>query len=257
MRRFPETGQKVNQFRQEGIPGYYLGWPHWCFLPPACFGIIVEDALGGAASEEDIALSMPVLATLATWRYTQGIYRLGPVFMAELTETPLIGAMPVERFHHLPQWCVYVETPGMAWFGEPVHGFWAHMAWNVETHAETLVILLDKGLELRMCLLDVGPWSIREGVQRGFGYTKQFSPQARAAEWVDSTDMGSIADALTPFVAIVLYLCSETPDIMHEHMPGLRPTNPQAKKTRHGLKLFPPAKPTVWRVGEKAGAVLR
>lgn len=257
MKRFPETGQKVNQFRQEGLFGHGPDWPGWCFLPPACFGIIVEDALGKTASEQDILVAMPVLATLATWRYSQSIYRLDPFFMGEIIGTPLLGEMPAERFLQLPEWCIYVETPGMEWFDEPLHGFWAHLAWNIETHAQTLTFLLDKEDELKMCLLDIGPWSIREGVQKAFNFSGESSHLRNEPDWVRFIDIGQVTKALTPLAAIVLYLCSESPEIEHERVPGQRPAYPRAQKTRHGWKWFPPAEPTVWRVGKTAGALLR
>ena len=250
MKRFPQTGQKVNGFRQNGLFGLGPEWPGWCFLPPACFGIIVEDALGKSASEKDIAVDMPILGTLATWRYSQGIYRIEPVLLKETAATPLNGEMPAPRFRHLPQWCLYVETPGMQWNGEPLHGFWTALSWNHETHAETLLILLDKESELETCLMDVGPWSVREGVQKVFGFTKTNCLMLNEPDFTGGGDPAKLAEALTPLISIVLYLCSDTARIEHEHAPGLRPTNPRARKTRHGWKMFPPAGPTVWKVGK-------
>jgi len=252
MKMFPETGRKVNEFRQNGLSGLGPDWPDWCFLPPACFGIIVEDALGRSASEKEIATDMPILGALATWRYSQGIYRIEPFLLKRIAATPLNGKMPVEQLHHLPEWCIYVETPGMEWSGEPLLGFWATLSWNFETHAETLLVVLDKESALETCLLDVGPWSVKEGVQKVFGFTKASCLMLNEPDFSHGACPVKTAQALTPLVAIVLYLCSDTAEIEHEHAPGLRPTYPRAKKTRYGWKMFPPAKHTVWKVGKKA-----
>jgi len=257
MRLFPETGQMVNQFRQKGLFGHGPEWPEWCFLPPACFGIIVEDALGATASEKSIAIDMGVLGALAAWRYTQGIYKFSPDFMEELAKTPTTGKMPAERFQHLPEWCVYIDTPNMKWFGEGLHGFWAVLSWNHESHVETLLVLLDRESRLETCLVDVGPWSIEEGVQKVLGYTKTTCFVLGEPDFSASADPVKLAAALSPLVSIVLYLCSDSPAIEHERIPGLRPAYPCARKTRHGWKLFPPVHPTVWEVGKRTGALLR
>ena len=37
-------------------------------------------------------------------------------------DTPVEGDIPCEVLHRLPEWCVYVETPGMTAFQAPLHG---------------------------------------------------------------------------------------------------------------------------------------
>ena len=247
----------IDQYRQHGLFGQGPEWPDWCFLPAAGFGFIVCDALGEEANEQSINRDMVALGTLATWRYSQGVYRFDPDFMAELTGTPLLGKLPEHQFHRLPQWCVYIETPEMDWFGEPLCGFWAHLNWNIETHATTLTFLFDAEKGSGMTLLDIGSWSIREGVQRAFGYTVEQYHRRNGPDLGEAGfDSEELAGALTPLVAMILYLCSDTPEIEHAHIPGLRPTRPHPKKTRHGWKLFPPAQVTVWKVGNKTGALL-
>ena len=259
MKRYPETGRLVSQFQQKGIPGHDQGWPDWIFLPTICFEHIVREARGETATAQSVAGEMCILGALATWQYSQGIYLPGDLYLQEeLAKTPLTGEMPVERFRHLPQWCIYVRTPYMECLGEPLHGFWAYLAWDFKTGCETLALLLDLENDLCMLAMHIGPWSIREGVQKIFDGSKKLAGELNepGCKRVDN-DVGEIAEALTPLIAIVLYLCSDTAEIEHEHTPGLWPAYPRAKKTRHGWKMFPAPQPTLWRYGKTAGALLR
>jgi hypothetical protein len=260
LKRFPQAGKKINAFLQQGpcTCGQCKPWPEWCFLPAKCFGEIVTDELEGKEPADIIQYHMIELAALATWRTTQGIYLFHSFCRMELIDAPFTGVLPTERFRHLPQWCVYVDTPNGDWHGNDLYGFWAHLAWDSIREVEILVFVLDKsdGLEIRV--VQVGPWSILEGIQRMFDFdgAKEFCQK-------NSTNLDALRGraeedvaALAPLVSMVLYLCSDTAEIEHAHIPGLRPTNPVPKKTRHGLKLFPPTQPTFWEVGRKTGVLL-
>jgi len=258
LKRFPQTGKRINRYLQEGpcTCGQCKPWPKWCLLPASCFGHIVTDEMEGKESLEAIHYHMIELATLATWRYSQGIYRFHPFLLMEILQAPFAGPMPVERFHHMPQWSVYVDTPNMNWFGEALHGFWGHLAWDSIRDVETLVFLLDKGNGLEVVAVETGPWSVREGIQRIDDEAREYCLKNNISPSEPKYSAEETATALAPLVSMLLYLCSETAEIEHEHTPGLRPANPQPKKTRHGLKMFPPAQPTFWRVGKAAGALL-
>jgi hypothetical protein len=258
LKQFPQTGKAINQHLQDGpcTCGQCKPLPAWCFLPATAFGRIVTDELQGKTGLDHIHYYMIELAALATWRYTQGIYFFHTFCLTEIIETPFNGVLPAERFHHLPQWCIYADTPNMHWFGESLIGFWAHLAWDSIREVEILVFLLDKrdGLEIRA--LELGPWSLREGIQRLVDGARRHCSQNNLPIEDLKDDAQEIAEALAPLVSMVLYLCADTAEIEHEHIPGLRPTNPTPKKTRHGQKLFPPTQPTYWMVGKKAGARL-
>ncbi|MCL1825994.1 MAG: hypothetical protein FWG26_08695 [Betaproteobacteria bacterium] len=257
-KRFPQAGQRINKYLQEGpcTCGECKPWPKWCLLPASCFGHIVTDELQGKEGLENIYYYMIELATLATWRYSQGIYLFHTSVLSEIIEAPFVGVLPAERFHHLPQWCVYADTPNMTWFGDQLVGFWAHLAWDSIREAEVLVFLLDKGGGLEMRVLEIGPWSVREGIQRLVDFAREQCLQNNLSTDELKDDAEEIATALAPLVSMLLVLCSDAAEIEHEHIPGLRPANPLPKKTRHGLKLFAPVQPTYWRVGKTSGALL-
>ena len=51
------------------------------------------------------------VSALATWRFTQGIYRFDPDVFQALWETPLTGKIPTEVLTRLPEPAVYIPWP--------------------------------------------------------------------------------------------------------------------------------------------------
>jgi hypothetical protein len=58
-------------------------------------------------------------------------------------------------------------------------------------------------------------------------------------------------------VSLVLYLCSENAEIRESGGGHRLPAYPQPKKTKKGLRLYAPDRPTHWEVGVRLGAALR
>ncbi|WP_373508912.1 hypothetical protein [Thiocapsa sp.] len=67
-------------------------------------------------------------------------------------------------------------------------------------------------------------------------------------------DAQRVAAELAPLVALLLYLCAENAEIGDGER---RPANPMPKRTKGGLRLFPPDRATAWDVGVRLGAALR
>ncbi|MCB1053219.1 MAG: hypothetical protein KDC71_21645 [Acidobacteria bacterium] len=196
------------------------------------------------------------LSGLAAWRMGQGIYRFDPALYGALIETPVTGELPGQLLRHLPEWCVYLETPDLEaplMFGgtAPIRGVWAwldHTADGIDVltlmlHTEgwgrlpighvPLVGTLDEGLAKVE-----SDW--REAVNRG------------NAEGYPSKDYKAAArQTFGPLLSLILYLCSEAPDL------NGTPQKPKPKKTREGNRVFAADHPTVWQVGERIGAALR
>jgi hypothetical protein len=92
-------------------------WPREVYLPAeAAVPIVVQSRIRADRREPDIlAMTREALELcgLSAWRVTQGIYRYDPDVYAALVETDLSGPLPAEVLRRLPEWCVYIETPGM------------------------------------------------------------------------------------------------------------------------------------------------
>lgn len=114
-------------------------WPEWCYLPMAGWAAVTDVLYH---RRDPMNIDDVAVATLGTWRLTQGIYRIDPDVYAALLETPVEGNIPVDILYRLPQWCVYIETPNMGMMGEAVHGFWVQLSYNAST-SHSLAIVLD------------------------------------------------------------------------------------------------------------------
>lgn len=134
-RLYPKAWQHVNEMRAgRGID--LPAWPDWCYLPIAgWYSIVCADAGVPVLDHRHLKLIGDIgrLAALGTWRMTQGVYRFDPELFAALVDTPITGDLPADLFYRLPEWCVYIETPGQQWLGTDLYGFFAHMEWDANT----------------------------------------------------------------------------------------------------------------------------
>jgi hypothetical protein len=189
------------------------------------------------------------LAALSAWRMTQGVYRFDPAVFDAVRDTPVSGDLPHEILFRLPEWAVYVETPGLLYGGEALHGFFAHLDFALDTGAAELRLLLDGEGTLDPLGLPLGPWPLAESIIRTVVATGTAAAQAAPA--IAAAGIRGVAE---PLVSLLLYLCSQAAEIGDGTR---RPGNPQPKKTKRGPRLFQAEKPTAWDVGVRLGAALR
>lgn len=256
MALYPNLPHWVDTFRADR--GKSLSkWPDWCFLPMAGWYTVVSDGNQMEVLTLQVAGDVSRLAAMGTWRYSQGIYRLTPELLAALLDSPVSGKLPSDVLYRLPEWCVYVETPGQHWLGEPIHGFWAHLEYDMNTGRSELRFLFDGERSLTGLPVHIGDWTITEAIGRAMGEAKR-QQQARGGVFeMKADDIQTASADLNPFISVLLYLCSEEPEIDDARQPGESPNRPSPKKTKKGWRLFPPDKPRVWSVGIRLGAQLR
>lgn len=253
---YPDTSKLVDTFRA-GRGKDLPHWPDWCFLPMAAWYAMVCEGNRVSVLTPDLAGDVSKLAAIGTWRYSQGIYRVDQDLMNALTDSPVSGSLPSEVLHRLPEWCIYVETPGLKWFGDTLYGFWAHLEWDANTGRTELRLLLDCENDLIGMPLHMGAWTITEAVDRAMS---EASKQAQALGITAPPNTTMVQDGaaqINPLVSILLYLCSEEPEIDDTREPGTTPTRPRPKKTKKGWRLFPADRPRVWSIGATIGSQLR
>jgi hypothetical protein len=207
----------------------------------------------------------------ATWRLTQGVYRFDEALYPHLINTQDAGKIPVDILCRLPEWCVYLETPGLrlpAVGGAeiPIHGAWAQIDF-AEKDQMVLAILPDidrQDCEDRVLTPEERLFSIPlthhlplisgTTVEDGLTVTFEQWPKSLLVQFANIPRDEIIrrnAEWVKPIVNLLLYLCAGA------DYAGPAPQNPQPQKTKHGLRLFPPNKPTVWDVGVRMGSALR
>jgi hypothetical protein len=226
-------------------------WPDWCFLPIAAWQAVLERenrVSNGVIDTRHIA----EIAALGTWRYQQAVYRFDPDLAQEIAREPLSGTMPVEVMLRLPQWCVYIETPGQNWLSSGLHGFWAHLEWSTKIECSLWLLLDSDDDGLLPLLLQVGPWTLREAVAKALKEMRIYPDLVKLS---GGNNEQRLTEELVALINMLLYLCSDEPDVIPRH--SLTTKRPELKRTKNGLRLFPPDKPTVWRVGTAIGETLR
>lgn len=252
-RDYPGAWQAADMFRADkGAPGF--DWPDWCFLPLAGAYAVVS---GGGSNRVPVALAGDVarVGALQAWRMTQGIYRFDPAVYEAVRDTPVAGDLPCQAIMQLPEWCVYVETPGMETMAGPLHGFWAHLEYDMQTGRAELRLLLDTDSALVPVPLHLGDWPLSESIARAVDQSAVHA-LALSIPFPKSDAREVNRNLAEPLVSLLLYLCSAG-DFSRRGQPGT-PANPKPTRTRRdGAKLFAAAGPVEWDVGVRMGAALR
>lgn len=232
-------------------------WPDWCYVPFAAGKIISAQKKNLTLLEKTICPW--VITAAATWRTTQGIYRFDPDLYDELVGQSLKGRLPSEILTCLPEWCVYIETPGAKFCGTPVYGFWALLnhAHDTESIGLFLVFNQENG-EYFPVFAGAGS----ETLETYFEKIEVFDANPSDNDTIMKTfkriaspeEIGEIRtnflQNLVPFIQLVLYLCAENTDI------PVQPRHPNTRVRMSG-QVDVPKEPRVWMVGERIGASIR
>lgn len=259
--RYPQAWQYLEDMRSrrgQELPD----WAAWCFVPLAGAYAIVS---GGGDNRVPLerAGDVSALAALAAWRMTKGIYRFDPDIMAELWRTPITGDVPSEVLTRLPEWCVYIETPGRAVMDTPLHGFFAHRESDPSGGRQELRLLLDDDAGLSPVPIHlVG--TVRAGLDQMVHEAEKQATAlgtdisaVRAQVGPGAEDKRRWAKELEPLVSLVLYLCTEERDITSSGSGATQPQNPAPKRTKKGSRLFAAPGPRTWDVAVRLGAAYR
>ncbi len=259
--RYPNAWSLSLDWRQDrgkDLPN----WPDWCFFPMSGWYAAICDHHRIQQLNPGLASEVSKLSCLGAWRYTQSIYKLDPTIQDALTKTTPIGNIPVELILQMPEWCVYVETPGLQYCLQPLFGFFAFLEWDANTERPELRLEMDTvdiegNDQLLSTVLHIGNWSIEECVERA---KRESIKQAKIAgglfeedflpdNWVEMQ-----TTELLPILSLLLYVCSNGVDYPNSD----RPSYPDEKKTKkRGWTPFPATKPRIWNLGKKTGDAIR
>ncbi|HEY8159142.1 MAG TPA: hypothetical protein VIF10_10620 [Methylobacter sp.] len=139
---YPKAWQLIDRLRQargKDIPN----WPNWCFLPMSGFYAIISERINKDRLPFSFINDISILTALGSWRITQGIYRFDTTLESSLIDSTITGDIPVDVFYRLPEWCVYIETNDIEYFGKKLHGFFVHLEYDANTGRSELRLLLD------------------------------------------------------------------------------------------------------------------
>lgn len=246
MKRHPSTSEYVNRFLL-GRGKDYPDWPGWCFLPMGAWYAIAKLT----NQLEDVA----ALAALGTWRYTQGIFRFHDDLLSALLDSEVTGNIPTDVLKRLPEWCIYIETPNIILAGKEISGFFAHLEKDLNNGNEELRLLLNlSDGSLVPVPVQIGEWTIKESIKKMVDIASENANIDEVTEIITTnTYITTLSEMASRLLSIILYICSEEPEIDNERVPGKSFYHPELTKTKKGWRLFPAAKPHVWNVGQVIG----
>jgi hypothetical protein len=242
-------------------------WPPWCFAPVSAAEAVVSAAHDPGPPPRRVPMEFAhhigILAAMAAWRVSQGIYRYDPDLARALDDTAVPDTLPTHALYHLREWCVYLETPGLsAVDGRPLAGAWAHLDWDDRGHHELRLVLdlegdpttaIDEDRLIPVPLI-LGEGSIGEALARVVtSGTQQMRSSGFDIPAGLEGDLSGLGGRVWPLVSRLLYLCVDEPD----YGGAAPPRRPQPTRTKQGYRLFAADKPTRWNVGTRLGAAIR
>jgi hypothetical protein len=253
MRLYPATGNLVSDlYKSRGLD--IPDWPQWCLLPLTRWCSIFAAQLDVPFLQNKHQAQIASMAAIVTWRYGQGVYRFDPDVYAALVDCPPSGPIPSDVLLRLPEWCVYIETEGLKWREQTLFGFWAHLDADDETGEPRLRLLLNLDGAVHAVPLTLGALTIEQSITLCVDHS-------RSREGLDSIQAGALAKSLTkgiePLISLLLYICSDEPEIDDERQPGSSPYRVVPRKTKKGFQLFPSDRVRVWDIGKETGASIR
>lgn len=280
--RYPRAWRNIDKARNDRAQ---LGdWPSWCFCPLAASYAIVCDQhevddlsrysnVSAYSSDERKNAKLPILdigriGALAAWRVSQGIHWIDDAVRLAVMDTPLSGEIPVDILLALPEWCIYVPTPGHVIDGGEVSGFFAHLERDANRLEIELRLLVDFTVGPPMDALMPEIVHLHPGLTFAESYERMLVEMAKQAA-LHGADQASYETAakvmretarerVTPLLNLLLYLCSSTAEYHDAGRPGsVKPTHPSPKRTKDGWRLFPPDRPQIWTVGDRLGKAIR
>lgn len=201
-----------------------------------------------------------LLGALVAWRPTKGIYRFHPSLYESLIDTDLEGDVPSDVLLRLPGWAVFIETPPSVNMPFPIQGFWAYLSRLGKQDELELVGLWRPGANFQggdidpdrdvLCYsLPLGSHPVSDLVQMQFERSareqgkepREFAEEARLI----------IEHQVSAMLSLLLYLCSEQPDIT-----DWDPPVPAAKYFGTKRRWMSAKVARQWEVGIRLGAAL-
>ena len=221
--------------------------PDWCILPTMfpCLLLSVRHGDLFYMTHMDEVMTM---ASMYTWRCSRGVYRFAPEIYQALISQPITGNLPMDVLHHLPEWAVYIETPGLTYERREMKGFIAHLDYNLFSQGTDLqfAMFLAGTENPKTLALPFGNGSVQDAMSRVDAVDDMFSSRG-TGRYVGGRD--EYLKTLTAMLQLLLYLCSDEPDLpVIEH--------PIHRRTLSGT-VRGPREPRVWNVGVRISNVIR
>lgn len=250
---------------EENAVGHH--WPLWCYLPMAVWLTLLDQEATLQASKTKAGKptgsssqainEVARAATLGAWHATQGVYRFDPTLYEALISTPFNKNLLVDLFYGLPQWCTYIETPGLKLFDTGLKGIWAHLEHDLTTGAPELRLLLDTDSSLTIVPIVLGNWTFKQAMSRLLTRQSESQPVSVPNQIGQPQALDLLHEAIVPLLSLILYLCHYGAEITAVQDSDIKNPTTTADFEKRAVSSAEGIHPTLWLVGEKPGAKLR
>lgn len=194
-------------------------WPDWCLCPMAAGTAIISR---GRTPDPFLLLKHPnilaVIAAIAAWRYTKGVYIFDRSLTEALIKTKLNDSLPLEILYKLPRWSSYVQLPENVIYnsmGNEIAGFYVHLEYDTKGGPSELRFLVDyrSGKELQPLILYIMQnGSISVGVDEMLKVSNERQKKFFGSHITDFL-FGKVSDftlnTINQLLPFVLYLCAD------------------------------------------------
>ncbi len=241
-------------------------------------GCIFSNAEGNALSLRLQGIDNPspefnpaLFGALVSWRPTKGIYRFHPGIFQALIKTPLEGEIPSSLFLRMPGQAVYIETPESELLPFPIEGFFAYLSRLGKQDDLQIVGILRRNTkdenefdsqkfeplrDLIAFSLPLGNHPVSDLVQLHFERNEDAEAQESGAKQRKYSDFKieekrAIERVVSGMLSLVLYLCSEKPEI-----DDWTPPAPKSAVFGSQRRLIAAKLAKTWEVGLRIGSAL-
>jgi len=220
--------------------------PAWCALPSS----FIASHIAGSSDKHDVmrVLNKPMVFDLTSallWWRNKMIYRFDKTLADMLALQHLDGKIPFEAFDYLPYPCVFIERDMI--FGDyDVGGFFAWLDWGTKENKRVLHLnFLRKDSTSMQTVIPISGGTIKESVAE---MAKNKDKRAWGKFSLDDVLQSPVVKSLSECVNLLLYLCSEKPDMSDDIKLRVR---------RSRDSFGNPKRVVAWDVGIRIGAALR
>jgi hypothetical protein len=244
--KYPSVWKTFDEIRARRNSPKTRNWQDWCFCP---LDLVRAFASSSNYAFADSSQGISLITGLAAWRATQGIYRFDATVFEAVWKTKISGDLPIEIFYRLPEWCLYVETPGKSLGGTNLNGFFVYL--NDSVKRDELRFIFDTEVGLVDFPLYLSKTTILESLQLMISectYQNKIIG-LEGAQYAET--LNELAAEIEPLISLTLYICTQLSEITD--FENRRKIN----YSRRQQRIYPPEKSAVWEVAYRLGAAIR
>jgi hypothetical protein len=216
------------------------------------------------------------LSCLATWRYSQGVYRVDPYTYKQLFNVNSGSIVSLKHIKNFPEWCIYIETPRFHYLGRKVHGVLVQRNYindfDRTKEPDALIISLDMDtiFDAEEDTLNPAPYavfktdatndlSIVDAFAFGYAGIAKIGRKTLPSDYL-FWNPESVTQVFGPVFSLINLICEKSINVESENYIGVKPSykNIEAsfvsmKGGKPNYKLQAPSNPRMFSVAAEIG----